>query len=251
MHMKLVLFLCMGLLLAACSGESDDQIDSVPNFIEDVAQEDYDGACERLSDRARQDLGDDCEEFISALFAEEQTQPAAAPTDVPSPIEPTDPTETSGAAGDDVSDDDLGTMDKPVPLGVSFELGDGWLVTVVSVNPDATAAVLQENEFNDSPEEGNVFFIASLQATYQGESSATLDASFRFRVVGDSAVAYSTFDNTCGVVPNEIPSAETFPGGTLSGDICWEVPASDVGTLLMFDDPFAFDAERVYFSLTS
>ncbi|MFQ5427148.1 MAG: hypothetical protein ACE5EV_08710, partial [Gaiellales bacterium] len=113
----------------------------------------------------------------------------------------------------------LGSQENPVPAGTSFRLFDGWTVTVLSVTPNATDQVLRENRFNDPPEPGNQFFIATITATYQGTGSSTLDADFRFRALGPSAVVFSTFDDDCGLIPASLRTSnpEVFPGGTVSG----------------------------------
>jgi len=45
------------------------------------------------------------------------------------------------------------------------------------------------------------------------------------------------------VIPNSIDDAgETFPGGTISGDVCWRVASDDVGSLVMImEESFTFD----------
>ena len=64
-------------------------------------------------------------------------------------------------------------------------------------------------------------------------------------------MAYTTFENSCGVKPDELPDSEVFTGGTIAGNICWEILSSDESSLVMFDEPFfAFgDSSRIFFSL--
>lgn len=93
------------------------------------------------------------------------------------------------------------TRDNPIPLGTPVTLPDGWRVTVTSVFPDATAAVLAANIFNDPPMAGYQFFMIAVSATYLGAGSSHLDSGFRFRAVGSSQVVYTTFENSCGVLP--------------------------------------------------
>jgi hypothetical protein len=143
-----------------------------------------------------------------------------------------------------------GTREDPVPLGEAASLVDGWTLAVTAVTPDATELVVGHNEFNDPPATGEQYFMVALTATSGGSGSAGLEGSFRFRLVGDSAVTYSTFENDCGVIPDEISKADVFQGGTLSGNLCWAVKSSDVGSLVMFDDPVnAEDEDRVFFAL--
>jgi hypothetical protein len=146
---------------------------------------------------------------------------------------------------------DIGTRENPIPRGHSARLYDNWEVRVVRVIPDATSLVLAENIFNRPPARGKQFFIATVEATYRGPGSSRFDGSFRLRAVGPSGVSYSTFNDFCGVIPDELPDPEVFTGGTIRGNVCWQVTAEDAGALLMYDDPFTLDAvPRVYFRLT-
>ncbi len=105
--------------------------------------------------------------------------------------------------------------------------------------------------FNDSPALGSQFFIVRVEATFTGQgSSKGFDGGYRLRAVGPSGVSYSTFEDHCGVIPSEISDAEVFTGGTISGNECWAVRSSDVGSLVMYDDPFlGNDANRKFFAL--
>lgn len=151
------------------------------------------------------------------------------------------PASASGAAG---------TRDDPYPMHTAVSLSDGWVIVVNSVTPDATADVLAENSFNDPPEPGTQFFIANISATYEGPTSDKFDGSFRLRAVGPTSVSYSTFENSCGVIPDEITDAEVFTDGTIEGNICWAVKEEDAPALVMYDDPFTFDdVERVFLAL--
>ena len=120
---------------------------------------------------------------------------------------------------------------------------------VVSSTPDATAAVLAENQFNDPPKAGEQFFIARVTATYIGSGSDTFDGTFRLRAVGASAVSYATFENSCGVIPDRISDAEVFTGGTITGNVCWAVRSSDATSLVLYDDPITSVPTRLFFAL--
>ncbi len=114
-------------------------------------------------------------------------------------------------------------------------MAEGWIISVVSYTPDATTAVLAENMFNDPPAAGNVFSITRVTALHAGASPARFGGSYRLRAVGSSNVAYSTFDNSCGVIPDDLSDPDVFPGGSITGNVCWEVPTGDAATLVMFD----------------
>lgn len=143
------------------------------------------------------------------------------------------------------------TRDNPIPRGTTATVAGGWQVRVDGVIPNATEMVLAENQFNDPPASGKQFFIATITATFTGTGSSRFDGSYRLRAVGPSAVSYSTFNDSCGVIPNEISDAEVFTGGTITGNVCWQITSSDATGLVMYDDAFlAPESDRVYFALS-
>ncbi len=117
--------------------------------------------------------------------------------------------------------------------------------------PDATDLVLTENEFNDPPAEGRQFYIVEISATYQGTESDFILSGLTITSVGDSAVAYSDFEDTCGVIPDELDTfSEVFPGGTQVGILCWQIRSEDADSLvLIVDNAFSFDQDRAYLAL--
>jgi hypothetical protein len=53
------------------------------------------------------------------------------------------------------------------------------------------------------------------------------------------------------VIPDRISDREVFTGGTIRGNVCWQVLTSDAGNLLMYDDPFLADRYvTTFFRLT-
>jgi len=146
---------------------------------------------------------------------------------------------------------DRGSRNNPIPRGESALLYGNWDVRVVGVIPNATDIVLRENMFNDPPKPGYQYFIATVEATYRGAGSARFDGTYRLRAVGPANVSYSTFEDSCGVIPDEISDREVFSGGTIRGNVCWQVLASDAANLLMYDDPFLADRYvTTFFRLT-
>lgn len=198
--------------------------------------------------------------IVTACSASEDTEPpasTAAPTDdatAATDVEPTTTTTTTAPATT-TSDATAATggdssRDAPVPAGETVRVGD-WDVTVLSATPDATAAVLAENEFNDPPVEGRQFYVIEVAATYQGQTSEATALGLSWSTVGDSAVAYSSFEDTCGVIADELNQfAEVFPGGTQTGSLCWQVASDDVDSLvLIVDNAFSFDDDRAFMAL--
>ena len=147
-----------------------------------------------------------------------------------------------------------GSREHPVPLGtpaeVRFSDSDYWEITVISVLPDATNAVLSYDHYNDPPVHGNQFFMATIRAKYLGTGSTYFDGGFRLRTLGLGGVAYTTFDNSCGVIPNELPDPELFTSGTIGGAVCWNIASSDADSLvLMVGAAFLSEQGRAWFGL--
>lgn len=71
------------------------------------------------------------------------------------------------------------------------------------------------------------------------------------KAIGESNVAYEAFEASRGVIPDDINDAgETFPGGTICGNVCWSVGAGDVASLAMIaEESFTFEETRVFFAL--
>ncbi len=128
----------------------------------------------------------------------------------------------------------------PFPFGQAGTLGNSWTMTIVSYTPDSTAAVLAENMFNNAPAAGNQFAIVRVRATYTGSSSDTFDGLGRLNAVGARNVAYTQFETVsdCGVIPDPISDATLFSGGTVEGNVCFQISISDAGSLLVYDDYF-------------
>ena len=143
----------------------------------------------------------------------------------------------------------LGSQGNPVPFGQSVRVGS-WEISVVQTLPDATKDVLQENPWNDPPKKGSQFFMVSVKAKYLGSNSARFDGSYRLRALGPSGLVYTTFENSCGVIPNELSDPELFRGGQIEGAECWQIASEDADSLVMILYPdFLSDGKRVWFSL--
>ncbi|MEA2024386.1 MAG: hypothetical protein U9N79_08885 [Actinomycetota bacterium] len=172
----------------------------------------------------------------------ERTVFAAADSAVPASVEHPTP-----ATPD--PDGPIGSRGNPHPLGETVGIGD-WDVTVSGVVADATDAVLAENEFNDPPADGHQFMTVGITATYTGTDSDTLGFSVLFKAVGPLAVSYAT-DDSCGVIPDELDSySEVFPGGQLSGNVCWSVRSDEVDDVVMYlEDALSFEVSRLFLAL--
>lgn len=165
--------------------------------------------------------------------------PAPAPDDAPTPDESGDAAESSAA----------GTRTNPAAIGATARIGD-WEVTITDVDLDATAVVLEENQFNDRPADGRSFVLWSIEATYNGDDSGTAWIDLNWKVVGAAGNSFgSGMDDSCGVVPDDLfNKGETFPGGVVTGNVCVsaETEQLDGGTILVEE---LFGGSRTFFAL--
>ncbi|HWK81109.1 MAG TPA: cupredoxin domain-containing protein [Thermomicrobiales bacterium] len=142
--------------------------------------------------------------------------------------------------------------DRSAPLGIGKpgKIGD-YSVTVLDVTPNANEIIAAENQFNDPPKDGNQYLIARVAVLYSGNESGKPAFELSFKVVGDRGVAYTTFDDSCGVVPEGLNDApELFEGGEVELNLCWSVSSAEIDSLMMYVEPLLnMDDERVWFSL--
>jgi hypothetical protein len=142
-----------------------------------------------------------------------------------------------------------GCRSNPIGIGVSHDVGRGWAVKVVSVLPNATTRILQFDRSNSPPRPNFQFFMVTIQAKRTGKDPGYLHAGYYMRAVGPSGHEYSTFDDSCGSLPDpdlEIDDRRIFPNASVTGNICWEVRSSDAPRLVMISAP----GKQVYFALS-
>ena len=49
---------------------------------------------------------------------------------------------------------------------------------------------------------------------------------YDYSLIGDNRVVYTTFENSCGIIPDEL-NAELFAGGRAEGNICFQIPVAE------------------------
>ena len=175
------------------------------------------------------------------------------PTDTPEPTATPLPTDTPEPTPTPTPTPVLGSRANPVPLGVVVEILEAdvpyWGFVVSDTKPNANEAVRAANQFNDQPEPGNQFYMAYLEAKYLGPESTRFSRNFSLKTVGQSAVVFTPFGNSCGVIDDELPgSTELFTGGAIKGWECWQIPTADADSLQLLLDE-GFGDTRVWFAL--
>ncbi len=143
------------------------------------------------------------------------------------------------------------SRDNPVSAGQPYILSEGWEMTVVDFIPDATQAVLAENQFNDPPDPGFKYVMVRVRATnISAGDPADFDASFALRLVGSRNISYDQFTRSCGVIPDELgldAPSEAFTGGTVEGNVCFHVGADETGFVIFTE--FFLEEDMAYFSV--
>jgi len=156
---------------------------------------------------------------------------------------------------------DGGTRDDPVAVGESFLFeistwGDAdesvWELTVLGPGADITSAVLDENQFNDPPEAGSVFYGVPVRLVLASANKEPLAPWFNiaFDMFGPAAMQiYDQVNASCGVVPNEFNTdTEVFVGGAIEGVLCFALPQAEIDSGPMVSVEAA--KERVFWSTT-
>jgi len=144
---------------------------------------------------------------------EEQVEHAEAPE--PEPADEVEPEEAA---------------QEGLPLGESAEIGD-WTVTVVELDTDPTAAIMEENQFNEDAEHGYV--MALVEATYNGSDTGLAWLDLRLQYHGTDARFY---DTDAVVLPDDLMAEpEVSSGGSVNGNVAFDIPseALEGGTIVV------------------
>jgi hypothetical protein len=132
---------------------------------------------------------------------------------------------------------------KANPLGTTAEVGDGWSVTVTGAAHDITDAVIAENSFNTPPPDGFRFIAVDVSYAFNGTGSGSA-YTVTTHAVADGNVALA---EECGLIPTPVDGfVDVFAGGSVTGSVCFVVPADAVG--LVIYSTGGFDAEPVTFA---
>jgi hypothetical protein len=141
-----------------------------------------------------------------------------------------------------------GALDQPFPPGAPGNLVDGWQLVISGVSPDAYAGIKASIPSAIAPPADKRDYEVRIQATYLGPGTGVFSA---VRIALFSTLTHHTYDqvvNSCGIVPESVPPKVVTQGTTLGGNVCFVVPASEIGSLVAFDNQQS-EADRVYFGL--
>jgi hypothetical protein len=142
-----------------------------------------------------------------------------------------------------------GTKDAPYAIGETFTLDDGdggtLDITIGEVNWDATAAVLEANQFNEEPGEGQTYILVPVSMTYHGDGTAEPGFALMVDYVTDGG---NSFSDTGTVTPKSWLDVGTLhDGGTGEWEIGMIIPVDQAKTGHFTVSPLLnFSAEDIW-----
>jgi len=153
------------------------------------------------------------------------------------------PVPVTGVSGPAPDGEFTAARQAPTPLGEPVNLGEGWTITILGHEADATATIVGANDFNEPPPDGFVYSLVEIELMYDGDEQSDSAFSVNVDVVGDSNVSG---ESNCGVsdVPDELDGfTDVFTGGSIAGNQCFIVDANDVDSLVVFASADFFSDE--------
>lgn len=153
--------------------------------------------------------------------------------------------ETTGA----FAQSNLGTRENPVPMNQYFRAPSSpWELKVLSVDWDAWPEIQAANQFADPPDTGNRYITIEISVRNRDSSPAEFHTRVTNKIgtVGASLVAQDTGDSKGSCRNNRLQDRwdnerDIFPGGALTGKVCFEVLIADLDSLLLYGDYNALD----------
>ncbi len=140
-----------------------------------------------------------------------------------------------------------GSRQQPFPLGAPGTLADGWQLQVTGVTPDAWSGIHSAVPSSLAPASDQRDFMVRVRGIYQGQGTGVFSA-MRLALISGIQTTYDQLHNGCGVVPDMVPPNLVTPGGEVRGNVCFTVRASDIDSLVLFDNQ-SNDSDRLYFAL--
>ena len=122
------------------------------------------------------------------------------------------------------------SRDNPAPAGQPYLVPEGWELTILDFTPDATQEVLDQNQFNDPPAPGKQFSIVRVRVkNISAGNPEAHNVGFALRMVGSENIGYSTFQASCGDIPDHFlfKPDNLFQGGSVDGNVCYETAVDE------------------------
>ena len=126
-------------------------------------------------------------------------------------------------------------VEVPAQVGSILQVPNGANITVTNIVSNAWPLIQRNSEYSDPPQPGARYYMITTQVTYPSGLGSISVARRHFKLVGSDRVTYDTYGSSCGSwgVPNEL-AGEIYAGGSIQGNICFEVRAEESGFILIY-----------------
>jgi hypothetical protein len=133
------------------------------------------------------------------------------------------------------------SKDNPAPVGTEVTVAKGWTVTVTGSELNANAALRQLNQFN-KPEAGKQYVTVAMVVRNKGDEPGALLLNGNLGLLTPSGAkvtySYALGPGTSPTPPDMIdPLTQLQPGGTMTGNMIFQVPVADADHLVMLAEP--------------
>ena len=132
----------------------------------------------------------------------------------------------------------VGSRGNSIPLRTALRLPDGWQLRVDQANLNANMAIeAAKGQYSTYrlPKAGHQYVLITISATRTAEPPDEFISGARLSLVGNAGIERE-YGCNLNDIPNSFPYREVFPGSTLTGNMCWEIPSSDIDALVLYDD---------------
>jgi hypothetical protein len=140
-----------------------------------------------------------------------------------------------------------GSRTQPFPPGAPGDLADGWQLVVTGVTPDAWTGIHNDFPSTTAPASDQSDYMVRVQATFLGQGTGVF-SGMRLALLSGTQSTYDQLHNACGTVPDMVPPNLMTPGGSVRGNVCFIVRATDIDSLVLFDNQ-STESDRIYFAL--
>jgi hypothetical protein len=121
------------------------------------------------------------------------------------------------------------TRGHPIPFGTTGIVRRNWRMQVNSVTPSVPLSPAPPSEAE--------YFDANVTVTYAGSGTATPEQDLTWRLSAENHTTYTIGSNPCPY-PGPQPTLPlynlVYSGQSVSGYVCWQIAASDVGGLELY-----------------
>jgi hypothetical protein len=142
-----------------------------------------------------------------------------------------------------------GDRARPVAAGAVADIGGGWRLQILNVNPDAAALIAAENQFNEPPPAGSTLTMITVALGYFGLEDPRSSFETTISAVGSANVELAA---DCGVIPQELDIfGEIFSGGVVTGNVCFVTTPADATNLQLYASGDLFGSDQVFIDASS